>query len=265
MSGMTFHVLAEKNLENEHFESIWTEIYPKNSKPVLIGHFYRNPASSINWNEIFDDQVEKAAEEENEIFLLGDFNKDLLNPQIKTHWLDYMNSHGMSQHINEPTRVVPNVSATLIDHIYSSFSENIQFIDIPKIGLSDHYPVFFTRKVNSRIPKAIHHTIKYRSFKNFDEPRFNEDLKSIPWNIIKVFDTADDALDTWYSLFSEVVDKHIPLKQHRVKKVNQPNWLTPEIIDAMKTSDQYKAIGNNFQFKVWRNKVVKLIRQSKKS
>ena len=95
-----------------------------------------------------------------------------------------MNSHGMSQHVNEPTRVVPNVSATLIDHIYSNFSENIQFIDIPKIGLSDHYPVLFTRKVNLCITKATHHIIKYRSFKNFDEARFNEDLKLIPWDII---------------------------------------------------------------------------------
>ena len=77
-----------KDLENEHFESIWTEINPKNSKPVLIGHFYRNPVSSISWNENFDDQVEKAAEEEKEIFLLGDFNKDLSNPHIKTlAWL----------------------------------------------------------------------------------------------------------------------------------------------------------------------------------
>ena len=72
-----------------------------------------------------------------------------------------MNSHCMSHHVNEPTHVVPNVSATLIDHRYSNFSENIQFIDIPEIGLSDHYPVFFTHKVNSRITKATHHTIKY--------------------------------------------------------------------------------------------------------
>ena len=101
----------------------------------------------------------------------------------------------------------------------------------------------------------------HRSFKNFDEARFNEDLKLVPWDIIKVFDTADDALGTWYSLFSKVVDKHIPLKQHSVKKVNQPNWLTPEIIDAMKTTDRFKAIGNNFQYKAC--KVVKLIQQSK--
>ena len=59
-----------------------------------------------------------------------------------------MNSHGMSQHVNEATRVVSIVSSPLIDHIYSiCFSEKIQFIDIPKIGLSDHYPIFFTHRV----------------------------------------------------------------------------------------------------------------------
>ena len=84
-----------KDLEDEHFESIWAELYPKNSKLVLIGHFYWHPVSTIAWNKIFDDQIEKAAEEEKEIFLLGDFNKDLLNTQIKMQWLDYINSHGI--------------------------------------------------------------------------------------------------------------------------------------------------------------------------
>ena len=49
-----------------------------------------------------------------------------------------------------------------------------------------------------------------------------------------------------------------------MKKVNQPNWLTPDIVDAIKTRDHFKAIGNNTEFKIWRNKVVKLIKQSKK-
>ena len=61
---------------------MWFEIFPKNSKS-LVDHFYRNPLSTITWNEIFDGQLGKAIEEEKELFLLGDFNKDLLNPQIK--------------------------------------------------------------------------------------------------------------------------------------------------------------------------------------
>lgn len=254
-----------KDLENEHFESMWFEVFPTNCKSFLVGHFYRNPLSKIAWNEVFDEQMEKAIEDEKELFLLGDFNRDLLNQQIKQQWLDYMTSHSVTQHVNEPTRVVPNSSATLIDHIYSNFSDNIQFIDIPKIGLSDHYPVFVTRKVNAHIPKVIHNTIRYRSFKNFDEAKFHEELESIPWDVIKVFDTVDDALDAWYSLFSDVIDKHVPLKQHRVKNANQPNWLTPEIIEGIKTRDRSKAIGNMDQFKTWRNKVVNLIKRSKKS
>ena len=50
-------------------------------------------------------------------------------------------------------------------------------------------------------------------------------------------------------LFLEVVDKHIPIKQHRVKHKNQPQWLTPEIIDSIKTRDRFKAFGNDEQFK----------------
>ena len=117
-------------------------MFPQNSKSVLIGHFYRNPSSNTDWNATFDDQIEKAAEEE-KIFLLGHFNKDLLNPQVKSPWLGYINTHDMVQHVNEATRVVPHVScSTLIHHVYSNFSENIKFIDILKIGLIDHYPIF---------------------------------------------------------------------------------------------------------------------------
>ena len=254
-----------KDLENELFESIWIEVYPKSSKSFLVGHFYRNPVSNISWNDTFDEQIETAIAEDKEIFLLGDFNRDLLNPQIKNQWLDYIISLGLTQHVNEPTRVVPNASATLLDHVYSNFSENIQFLDVPKIGLSDHYPIFLTRKVNSHTPKSCHNTIRYRSFKNFDVSKFNEDLNSVPWDVVKVFDTVDDALDTWYSLFSDIIDKHVPLKQHRVKNVKQPDWLTPEIIDSIKTRDHYKAIGDMTQYRMWRNNVVNLIKKAKKN
>ena len=32
----------------------------------------------------------------------------------------------------------------------------------------------------------------------------------------------------------DVVDKSIPLKQHRVKHKNQPQWITHDIIDGIK-------------------------------
>ena len=114
-------------------------------------------------------------------------------------------------------------------------------------------------------PKMSHYTISYRSFKNFDESKFVEDLQSVPWDTIKLFDDTDDILEAWLDLFLQVVDKHVPLKQHRVRHKNQPQWLSSEILDAMKCRDRHKSLGNHDEYKVWRNKVIKLIQNSKKT
>ena len=44
-------------------------------------------------------------DKDKEVFILGDFNRDLMNSQIKQNWIDYMSSHGLIQHVNQPTRV----------------------------------------------------------------------------------------------------------------------------------------------------------------
>lgn len=62
-----------------------------------------------------------------------------------------------------------------------------------------------------------------------------------------------------------IIDKHLPLKTHRVKNKQQPKWITPEIIEAIKTRDRYKSLNDDSQYKTWRNKVVKLIKDSKKA
>ena len=113
--------------------------------------------------------------------------------------------------------------------------------------------------------KFTHHTISYRSFKNFNEQTFTSDLQDAPWDLIKVFDATNDVVDTWSHMFLSIVDKHLPLKSHRVKYKQQPRWMSPEIIDAIKTRDRYKSLNNDNQYKIWCNKVASLIKQSKKA
>ena len=109
---------------------------------------------------------------------MGDINKDLLNNQIKHAWLDYMAPLGLTQLVSEATRVTGD-SRTLLDHIYSNCPTNVNSLTVPKIGLSDHFPIFVTRKMHVKPPKTNHYTISYRSYKNFDEAKFVEDLQSI--------------------------------------------------------------------------------------
>ena len=195
---------------------------------------------------------------------MGDINRDLLQDNIKRTWLEYMESFGLHQIIESPTRVT-NHSRTLIDHIYCNTPNNVLCVNVPNLGLSDHFPIFVTRKINSLSSvKNSHFTITYRSFKKFNEEEFCNDLQSIPWDIIKMFDDTNDAVETWSSLFLDVVNKHLPLKQHRVKRKQQPKWITGEIIDAIKTRDRYKSINDDTQYRIWRNKVCSMIKHSKK-
>ena len=150
---------------------------------------------------------------------MGDFNRDLMQENIKHFWLEYMESFGLYQFISIPTRVTDQ-SATLIDHIYSNTPANILMTAMPHIGLSDHFPVFISRKTKGSYSlKNTHYTISYRSFKNFNENKFIDDLKSTPWDTVKIFDDVNDFVETWSSLFSDIVDKHLPLRKH-VSSVN---------------------------------------------
>ena len=142
---------------------------------------------------------------------------------------------------------------------------NVNSLNIPKIGLSEHFPIFCTRKMHVKPPKINHYTISYRSFKNFNEAKFIEELQSVPWDTIKLFDDTDDILEAWSDLFLQVVDNHVPIRQHRVKHKNQPEWLTPEVIDAIKCRDRYKSLGNEQDYKKWRNKVTSLLQNAKKA
>ena len=55
----------------------------------------------------------------------------------------------------------------------------------------------------------------------------------------------------------------ITLKQHRVRKDHQSDWLTPEIIDTIKERNKCKINGNQSKYVLLRNKVSSMIRSAK--
>ena len=66
--------------------------------------------------------LDKLSKENKTVFLLGDFNIDLLNydqHSLTNEFLDFLSSHMLLPHIVQPTRIRNN-SKTLIDNIYSN-------------------------------------------------------------------------------------------------------------------------------------------------
>ncbi len=59
----------------------------------------------------------------------------------------------------------------------------------------------------------------------------------MPWDSAFVFDDIDDVLDALELLLNQTVKQHIQLKQKRVKKLKQPDWMNDRIVNAIKQRD----------------------------
>ena len=253
-----------EDLKTNEISCLWLEITPDKGKSFLVGNMYRPPDSKIEYNDRFEEFIVTVLNEEKEFILLGDFNKKMLNADTDREWGNFTTSLGLSQLISEPTRVTSNTQ-TLIDHIYTNNEDNIRSVNVEKLCVSDHYGIFCNRSSHFSSEKNnAHQVITYRSFKSFDEACFLNELCMIPWEIIENFDTIDDVLLAWTSLFTEVLDKHAPFKSHRIKRKYQPEWLTSEILDLIKERNRYKLNGNMDAYRTLRNNVSALIAISKK-
>ena len=60
------------------------------------------------------------------------------------------------------------------------------------------------------------------SYKKNDQTSFKYDIDSIPWQYIVSLDDPINAWQIWKNLFLEVVDKHAPVKQRRIRKTCAP-------------------------------------------
>ena len=90
--------------------------------------------------------------------------------------------------------------STIIDHVYTSKPENITDSFVPFYSISDHFPVYFTRKINSKIAKAEHITTSYRCFKYFNEIAFVNDLSNDLNNFTVNRPIINDDISAWYAI-----------------------------------------------------------------
>ena len=97
----------------------------------MVGNLYRPPNATVEFCDRFEDFIDVITKEDKEFIILGDFNRNLLHDDIDRHWGNFTTSLGLSQLVNEPTRVTKD-SATLIDHIYTNTEENIQNVSAKK-------------------------------------------------------------------------------------------------------------------------------------
>ena len=192
---------------------------------------------------------------------MGDFNIDITVPSNKK-WQHLVDLFDLSQMIREPTRVTETTS-TIIDHVYTSHTDNIIESFVSPYSISDHFPVCFTRKISNRISKSKHVTTKYRCFKNFNEDVFIANLSS-ELNSFEVTNSdVNEDLSSWYGIILKHLIQHAPYKTKRVKTNKLPDWYNEEDTQARRKRDDFKRKKLWADFKTYRNKTKQLIKIAK--
>ena len=105
--------------------------------------------------------------------------------------------------------------------------------------------------------------ITYRSYKHFHRDNLRYDLLQIPWSEVVNQDNVDDALNAWMTTFLDVCDNHAPVKRRKVKRKQQPVWISGEIVAAMQVRDKHKYHGRWEHYRIWRNHVTSMIDNAK--
>ena len=84
-------------------------------------------------------------------------------------------------------------------------------------------------------------------------------MHGVPWETIEYFNDINEIVEVWNKMFLVIVNRHSPLKSHRIKRKHQPDWLTPPILDCKKELNKCKLNGKLDEFRLLRNKVSTMI------
>ena len=181
-------------------------------------------------------------------------------------------------HITLPTRITSH-SKTLIDNIFSNDPDFSQGVSGNfTFSISDHLPQFLLMpKVDNHPPKK--HNIQKRNMKNLDKENFVADFININWRQVLSVGLMDTqhSFENFDKKVSEIIDKYVPLKKLNKKqfRLQAKPWITPGIIKSIKRRDKLlrlyiksnepnRKVELHTEYKILRNKITALIRNSKK-
>ncbi|XP_065684726.1 uncharacterized protein LOC136096953 [Hydra vulgaris] len=268
----------------KELESIFIEIINPKKSNIIVGCIYRHPKMSLdNFLSFYLNPLLKNLTKENKtIFILGDFNIDLLKCDTDLYAKDFFDSlisNYILPHIIHPTRIC-KTSKTLIDNIFSNIKSNKYKAGNLTTTISDYLPQFLIAYNILKPQPSKKLLTQERNWKSFNEVSFKRDFhKTIIDKEPKIYpDNCTQSLENTISNINLLLDIHAPFR-----KLNKKNFkfkTKPWISDELKHSIQHKnklfkkyirsknqtnkTMFHN-EYKIFRNKLQSKLKESKKN
>ena len=226
--------------------------------------------------------LENISKEQKSIFLLGDFNVNLLNyneHNQTNEFLDSLASNSFIPLILQPTRITSH-STTLIHNIFSNVIDPDIISGNLTATISDHLPQF------AIIPNMFGNIsgnkskIYERYWSNFDPENFILDYFSVDWEALLKIDekNVDNSTKMYLDRINMLLDTYAPLKRinkYKLKFKSKP-WIT---LGLEKSISAKNKLLKNFinkkdpvlkeefhtKYKIYRNLLSTLMKKSKQA
>jgi len=248
------------------YESLFTRCYLPNGSYFIIGVIYRPPGLDLEqFNADFHQLSTYLSSLNKDIYLLGDFNIDLLKSQTHTltgAFMDSLTSNHLIPLITKPTRITPTTS-TLIDNILVNSISKVLSTAILASDISDHLPVMAWIDLTSP-SRCSPITTSTRIFNDVSVSKFKSMIDAIDWRPVQDLCLLNDPqYDNFFSLFKTAYDSAFPpvhssTGSHR--KFKNP-WMTSGLLKSSKIKEKLyikyiknPTLKNKQVFTTYRNK-----------
>ena len=255
-------------ISNTSFQALWIEILNPKAKNIICGIVYRQHNNPEAFLEYLSNALEDICCTNKKIFLMGDFNIDLLRYETCSYsqtLIELSQSLSFFPTIDKPTRVYGN-SATLIDNIFSNDLDNFLISGNIVTDVSDHFVQFCisTSRYENYYSRP---NSQFRDYSKFNANRFIADLHLVDWKAIVSKNEVNTSFSSFYKKLNKIVNKHAPLKKlsrRRLKIISKP-WITKGLRVSINKKNSYLLNNNRELYRIYRNKLTSLIRLSKKN
>ena len=171
----------------------------------------------LEFNNHLNQMLEKVSKEQKQIFLLGDFNINLLNYNVHqptNDFLDSLASNSIIPYILQPTRLTSH-SKTLIDNIFSNILSSEIISGNLTATISDHPPQFlFAPNILSN-PSYNRSNIFERDWSKFNKENFILDYFEKNWSDVLQLDqqNVDLSIESFLNNMNSILGSTAPFKR----------------------------------------------------
>ena len=213
---------------NLEFILISTSI-SKGNFPCSIGLFYRPPNNHSSLDNLIDFLSNLSYFHISNLILTGDFNINFLVPSHQlTKLLDFTNSIGLSQIMQEPTHFSHSGTPSTIDLFF--LPSNIQYSQsvLPPLSSSDHLSLYVQICLKQSCSQICSPRCKIWQYKHGDFKAANALFSSISWDSLLPTSDVNLSCSIFTETFLEVMHYTVPTKY--VSPNISPPWANDHLL-----------------------------------